>query len=105
MLIPCPVCVAAVALLLMAKQLMKQLLADPAYPPNKPVQMPNGTIYIPLHVAIMAGNTAAEKLLLEAGAAPTTSSVYTLGNTDSRVCNSRRSMCWCRSGGRHQQQR
>jgi hypothetical protein len=97
MLTSCPVCLAVVALLLMDKQLMKQLLADPAYPPNKPVQMPNGTIYIPLHVAIMAGNTAAEKLLLEAGAAPTTSGVYTLGNTDSRICSSRRSMCWCRS--------
>jgi ankyrin repeat protein len=74
-----PVCLrralAVVGLLLTDSQLMKQLLADPNFPPNKPVQMPNGTIYIPLHVAIMARNTAAEKLLLEAGAAPT--SVYT----------------------------
>ncbi|KAF6264579.1 ankyrin repeat-containing domain protein [Scenedesmus sp. NREL 46B-D3] len=51
-------------------KLMKQLLADPAFPPNKPVQMPNGTIYIPLHVAIMAHNTAAEQLLLDAGGNP-----------------------------------
>jgi ankyrin repeat protein len=69
MLIRALFCLAVVALLLTYKQLMKQLLADPAFPPNKPVQMPNGTIYIPLHVAIMAHNTAAEKLLLEAGAA------------------------------------
>lgn len=48
---------------------MKQLLADPAFPVNKPVQMPNGIIFIPLHVAIMQRNTAAEQLLLEAGAA------------------------------------
>ncbi|WIA23813.1 hypothetical protein OEZ85_013484 [Tetradesmus obliquus] len=51
-------------------KLMKQLLADPAFPVNKPVQMPNGIIFIPLHVAIMQRNTAAEQLLLEAGGNP-----------------------------------
>jgi ankyrin repeat protein len=60
---------AAMTLFKPREQLMKQLLADPSFPPNKPVQMPNSTIYIPLHVAIMTHNTAAEKLLLEAGAA------------------------------------
>lgn len=46
---------------------MKSLLTDPTFPPNKPVQMPNGMIYIPLHVAIMQHNKAAEKILVDAG--------------------------------------